>query len=360
MPIYRKSGEQMSAVMVPTGNGLIDVVNDYTWTLSNNKNEVPTATLKEYQINSGQLLAGIYYYSKQLAGIRSSTSVSNLGRGGGAVKNPYEFMYFATPTNFTYSLPYLDGQKFGRTSTFSDSEGKSGLGEIGKTVAGYGSDRQGSTRLEGFINKFRDIAAAGTVLDVTAKTIGVAAGKVIPGKIGLSQAKSWEGTAGVSYTINFQLLNTFKDTNEIRKNRELAYLLTYQNSPFRRNIAVVDPVCIYSLTIPDVVHFPACFVDNLAVSNLGHTRLLDLDGHPRVIPEAYQISLTLSSLVEESRNIFEGVDNPNNRISAISTEHAWDAIRRDTPNLLRQIVTGTEFGPNTIAGDQGDQMGFDP
>ncbi len=344
MPIYKKSGEQTSAVMMPTGNGLIDVVNDYTWTLSNNRSEVPTATLVEYQINSGQLLAGIYYYAKQTRDLGNATfptgklNVFNsalAARGGGVVEDPYRYLYFATPTNFVYSFPYFASEKFGRDNKFDVASS----GNSSTTDSTFSFGRTGNASGEK-VPKTRALAFILGSLKFLGNTAKYITSQTIPGKLGVHQTQSWDSTTGINYTISFSLLNTFKNTDEIRKNRELAYLLTYQNSPFRRNIAVIDPICIYTLSIPDVAYFPACYVSNLAVNNLGTTRLLNLDGVSRTIPEAYEFSITLTSLIEESRNVFSGVEDPTSRVKAISPKGAWDAIKDSS--VLGDITSSLE------------------
>jgi hypothetical protein len=341
MPLYTKSGEKQSAVMVPTGSGILDVVNDFTWTLSNNKAEVPVAYVTEYQINSGQLLAGLYYYGKQISDTaRGLEFGSQLERGGPATPDPYQFMYFATPTGFNYAFPWLGSEKFARSNEFSLDAGSTGLKEIGNAALAF-PNTPGEKK--GLASGVRYLAELASGISAGGSLIGNIASKAIVGNIGLNSSKSWTGTGGQNYTINFDLINTFNNTNEIRKNRELAYLLTYQNSPFRRNFAVIDPVCIYQLSIPDVVHFPACYVSSLNISNIGNTRSLNLDGEVRTIPEGYSFSIEFSSLIEESRNIFYGVESSSSRVQAISDQHAWDSLVAkggDLANLAKDKMSG--------------------
>ena len=332
MAIYQKGDLNVSRALQPVGSGIINVTQDYTWTLSKNRAEVPSAFLTEYQINSGQLLAGMYYYYKQVPDTVKNTEIgdpnSGITRGGGEATNPYEFMYFATETGFTYNLPYLGDAKFGRTNTFTDDNSignlAKGASDILKKFSGLALATQGS----------HGLGIGSAVAGFGGSAIAGGIGGSIPGKLGLNNSKSWDGTSGIDYTIDFDLLNTFLDTNEIRKNRELAFLLTHQASPFRRNFAVMDPPCIYQLSIPDVVHLPACYISQLTVTNLGNTRLLNLDGQPRSIPEAYRFSLTFSSLIEESRNIFQGVDDESQKVRAISLEKAYDVLAKEGNGIL--------------------------
>ena len=359
MALYTKSGEETSNVMMPSGgsSGVLDIVNDFTWTISNNKAEVPVAYVTEYQINSGQLLAGLYYYGRQAINTfqESELSWGQIERGLGAVRDPYEFMYFATPTGFNYAFPWLSTDKFTRSNEFAT--GSTGLKEIGQHAIGYGNNNKGgkknksksSSKWGAMVNTATSGIRALGELAVGGSLAGGLISKAIVGNIGLNSSKSWTGTAGQDYTVSFDLINTFNNTDEIRKNRELAFLLTYQNSPFRRNVAVIDPVCIYQLSIPDVVHFPACYISNLAINNLGNVRSLELDGEIRSIPEGYSFSLTFSSLIEESRNIFAGVDKSKDRVRAISDQRAWNAIMTGTEKGLKTAAEKIKDGAEAVA-----------
>lgn len=351
MALFVKTGEQTSAMMKPTGSGIIDVVNTFPWTISNNTSEIPVAAVTEYQINSGQLLAGLYYYGKQLASAAGNTNLGNAFRGGGSSENPYEFMYFATPTKFMYMFPWLGDSKFSRSTTYAEDSALGEVKSLGQDAWRYGTrERYESGKAKG--SRFRNFAMGISKLSLVGNLAGKLYTGSIPGKLGLVGTQSWEGTSGQDYTIEFDLLNTYSNTNDIRKNRELAYLLAYQNSPYRRNFAIIDPVCIYQLSIPDVVHLPACYIHNLNITNLGSTRLLQLDGENRTIPEAYHFSITFRSLIEESRNIFNGVQNSGDKIQAISDDVAFDAIKEGATNFAnsasqraQQALNPDEVGP---------------
>lgn len=337
MSLFTKSKAPRSEVMVPAGSGIIDVVNNFMWTTSNNRKEIPVAAITEYQINSGQLLAGLYYYSRQVYDTASEIPSQgiNVLQGGPAAQNPYEFMYFATPTGFNYLMPWLGSEKFSRTNTFSLEAQGSGITEIGKMALAFPDKLgKGDQKLGFNFPTFRKLAEFSTGVGTGFNLAQTATSKLITGNLGLNSSQSWTGSSGQGYTITFDLLNTFGSTSDIIKNRELAYLLAYQNSPFRRNFAVIDPVCIYQLSIPDVVHFPACYISSLNISNVGNTRLLNIDGENRTIPEAYRFNLSFTPLVEESRNIFSGVQNASEKVQAISTDTAFNALQSGGKALL--------------------------
>lgn len=351
MALFTKTGEKTSAMLKPTGSGIVNVVGDFPWTISNNKGEVPVAAVTEYQINSGQLMAGLYYYGRQLVETGQSTlnNPSSIFRGGTTDEDPYRYMYFATPTGFNYLFPWLKEDKFARSNTFQHNEHMAPFRDISTALFHKASL---STTLDKAPKApwYETLLKGSRLVADATKGATNFGSSLIPGSIGLNSSQSWTGTAGQAYTIEFDLLNTYTDS--IRKNRELAYLLTYQNSPYRRNFAVVDPVCIYQLSIPDVVHFPACYVSNLSVSNVGNTRLLNIDGENRTIPEAYRFSITFTSLLEESRNIFWGIQNSNEKIKAIDTRTAFEALREAGDQLVDTInrvdAQGQQNDPNFV------------
>ena len=367
MAIYKKSedGANLSRALIPNGSPIVDVTGKYAWTLSKNRAEVPSVQIEEFQINTGQLVAGLYYYTKQGVNVGSKTFfdgnglkggkeiVSGLVKGGAIADDPYKYMYWATPTGFIYNLPWLGDEKFSRSNSYAGDDG--GVGKaagVAKGAAKQGAKQGGNLLGVGGIgaaaaggNPAAIAASIGVGVAVTAGKIAVGAiGGIIPGKVGTNKAKSWDSTSATSYTVNFDLLNTFNNTDDIRRNRELAYLLTYQSSPFRRNFAVTDPPCIYKVNIPDVVHLPAAHVSSLAVTNLGNTRLLNLDGQARTIPEAYRFSITFEPLLEESRNIFAGVETDADKVEAISEENIAEALKEMVAKGLVEVsdvVLGT-------------------
>lgn len=308
MPLFSKPDpNEISFALKPTNGGtqIVNVVKDFQWTLSpqNQKAEVPVAMLREYQQNSGQLLATVFYGMKQFSNIREGRA--GTVNSGTDVRAVYENLYFATPTGFVYALPYLGGQKFDRTNTFV-------------TISNpFEHAIELITRYAGFSGGgFFKFGAAGSAVGGLAQTL-------VPGKVSMLPLESqmWDSTSNETITIPFDLFNTSGNTNEIRKNRELAVLLTHQNSPFRRSFAITDPPVVYDLLIPDVIHFPVCYVSSLSVKNLGNTRSLWLDGELRTIPEGYRFELTFTAVFPPTRNIFYGLDNSDSRVTVISTEN---------------------------------------
>lgn len=304
-----------SRFLKPAGNvGLVDVVNDFAWTLSpkESRSDVSRVFLKEFQQNGGQLIASILYYAR-LAG-------QTIGNGYQALTNPadpsevYKFKYVADPTGWEYSFPFFSQSHTTRGNSFGHGDSKNPfaqLADLGKTMIGFGQDGKKAGVL-GKLSYF-----AGKTSEIASISEGVI-NTLIPGKISFESPQSWSGTDEESITISFHLFNT-RSVDDVRNNRNLAHILRYNNTPNRKNFAIVDPPVIYSLFIPDVMHLPACFMTNLDIKNLGNTRLMDMgDGTSRTIPEAYQFTMTFKSLLMPTRNILQALDK-GETVEAISS-----------------------------------------
>ncbi len=284
-------------------DGLIDVVNDMSWTLSpiSSRKDVPYIELTEYQQTTGQLIASLIYYGRVIGNLSKSDS--------GALLEPddpeevYRYKYFAEPTGFRYRLPYFNPKKMARGNTFGSEESPfASLLKFGSQAAGYGG--------KGFLSllgKSSEVAGAGIGILNTS----------LPGAINFESPQSWTGTSPETVEVTFDLFNT-DSTEDVKRNRRFCHLFSYQNTPSRRNFAIVDPPAIYSLYIPDTVQFPACYVSALTITNLGNTRTMNLKGGPtRIIPEAYRIEITFTSLLMPTRNIMRALEK-GRKVESIS------------------------------------------
>lgn len=298
-----------SRFLEPIGGGRVDVVNDFAWTKSpkSARADVPYVDLIEYQQTTGQLGASLLYYSRIAATIVG---------GSGSVFAPtdpasvYQYKYLAQPTGFSYRLPYFSSQKHNRHTSFtgeSQNPFKDSIA-LGNHIIGYGSDQGHGS----FAKEFGLFSKVADTVDLAKN----AANTYFPGNIDFELPQKWSSTTEQAITVNFALSNT-GTVDDIDNNRNLAYILTYQNSASRRNFALNDPVVIYSLIIPDVVNFPACYMSELNIENLGNTRILNNQGVTRIVPEAYKFSMTFTSLIMPTRNIMSLMDK-GKTVEAIS------------------------------------------
>lgn len=252
---------------------------------------------------------------------------------------PYQDMYSTELTGWRYKLPYLEDQQRTNSSAYGDQ----GI------IAGGGVDK-----LRKITTGFSELFSPGVYID-TAKNF------------------SYTGNEK-SYTVNFPLLNTTHQADIIR-NWQLLFLLTYQNRPNRIDRVQIAPPKIYEAMIPGMWYCRYAYISNLSVDFVGHRRKMTLHvpyersssafkptgaeqkrskknifdyvvdiftspfqqksdtGVPRdsmlagrgnyntsgatfpvttIIPDAYQVSMTLTELIPESQNtMFAAIRKPN-------------------------------------------------
>lgn len=307
------------------GSGIVNVVDQMAWTLSpqSSRKDVPRMRLTEYQQSTGQLIASIIYFSRTFQGI-STDNLGNKLLGKTDALEVYKNKYFGKKTGFSYILPYFESSNLKRSSSFSGGE-DSGLGAI-------------TSKLPAFLTNSTIGKALGTV-DVVANSIAAAANVLMAGKINFEFPKRWDNTEPESYSTTFDLFNT-GTYDDIIANRRFCHLLSYQNTPSRRNFAIIDPPVIYSLVIPGIVDLPVCHIESLEITNLGNIRQMEIDNGTRNIPEAYRITISFRSLLMPTRNIMLATE-VGKSVEAISVDSLEfnDKIREMQDFLLNSPDT---------------------
>lgn len=331
-----------SKYLIPDGNGNIDVVNDFSWTLSpkSARGDVPYIQLVEYQQTAGQLIASMIYFSRL-----ATNAVSDISTLITAPKNPgdvYQLKYIAEPTGFVYKFPYFNSKKTSRSTSFEYEDGQSpfsALLQLGRRVAG--ERYKGGGWVGEFFGKLPALAEAGI------GTINT----LLPGKLTLENPKSWVGTDEGEYTFTIDLINT-GDVSDIQQNRDLCHILKYQQSPNRRFV-ITDPVCIYSVYSPDIVAMPAAIISNLDITNLGNTRKMNLNGIERIVPEAYRLHISLRNLFMPSRNVegkldsgqaTVGITTPADAqkiLNSLPKDSILGTFAKENPNLIKKATNLT-------------------
>lgn len=116
-------------------------------------------------------------------------------------------------------------------------------------------------------------------------------------------------TNGDTLTVNFTLYNTTK-INAWKDNYQFLYLFTLRNLPFRIDSASFLPPLLYDIIVPGVKRLPICSVDNIKIAPKGMTRTLScnnfIKGSGTIhvnVPEAWEVSITFTSLIATSANM---------------------------------------------------------
>lgn len=277
--------DSASPKIEPSGSGHINIVEDFKWTYSKFRGEVPRILLIERQIQKNQ----------QLGQYKRAFGVLNPQNADEAKSDPYAGLYAdAVPTGFTYTLPYYSSNTVNITQSWNASINSS------SNIYGGLAEKALNTKIFG---------------ETTVGQIGGAARDLVAMSknspmFGYEQPMYYSGPSTNTYNIKFPLFNT--DTvGDIRRNLDFIKIFTFQNLFERRTFATSLPPVIYECEfaqgyIATMAHKPALYVSRFEAKNIGAIRAIYLGGQESnvLVPEAYMIDIQLSELVATSRNIF--------------------------------------------------------
>jgi hypothetical protein len=216
--------------------------------------------------------------------------------------NPYKNKYTTQATGFKYVLPYMENKWVNQSSSFAGGGGEGG-------------------------NIMGMITDASRTLKAAADVAGMV--KVLaPGRL-IEEPKAFNFSGREkSYTVSFPLFNT-KSYAEVVRNWQFLHLLSYQNTPNRINADLIDPPCIYEAYIPGVWYSKYSAITEMTVDYVGARREMYLpiqvldkpsdagsDAGPEqditwllhrkktvaVVPDAYQVTITITELFPDSQN----------------------------------------------------------
>jgi hypothetical protein len=317
---------------------IVNVRDLHHWTESpvSSRREVPVLNLKEYRITGNAMLnqmiqnlgaavgsgMQVWEMAKELLGKAKEDGLSGIVEslqasftGGGAdtgvqafgggssgsadPMNPYSALYTTQRTGFTYILPYM-------TDTWADTN--SSFGGEGHQTSGFTAGI--SKMLQG----------------LTSDVLNLGVGMLTPGVFSeQSQFFNFSGRER-QYTVKFPLFNT-KSYAEVIRNWQFLFLLQYQCLPNRVNKVAIDPPCIYEAYVPGVWYSKYTALSNLRIDFKGARREMEIPitfldladtsagsqgGSGKwlqqmrkmltIIPDAYEVTITLSELFGDSQN----------------------------------------------------------
>jgi len=354
----------------------VDVVNSFYWTIQNYKSqtnqlyraEVPRIELIEKKINVNAIVNQAFYsvatgvskvgdvssevgkfFSEQssrltgtgasvLGGLGSNITnsvnylkegvskiVNKVGLGGqyNGVLSPYDGLYLTENTGWKYNIPYFENLNNDLTNTFGDLD-NSAFAEL---ASGLGAFIKAGIDL---IN----IKEPGTYIERT-KMFQFADG-------------------GDDFSFEFPLLNTANATFiDVVRNWQLVFLLIYQNRPTRISRDIIEPCVIYEVMIPGVKYTPYAYIKKLSVEFLGARRtmklpipqlgengqtLSNLESFETIVPDAYKISITMSSLVAETRNFLYSMLYEKRSLVSTSTTNGGFANLGNITDIQRNSI----------------------
>lgn len=286
---------------------VIDVRRNYRWSMSSltpeDLNEVPYIRLQEFKCTTTSIKKQFDLYSALIPeSLGDAVNNKTLNVVDHSLLSPYENIWpHDEPSGLSYIFPY-----FNKVGFELASEPWSALDSIGDSIknitGGIGDLFKGGKKVADAVQKGIDLVQAGTntALNMKYPAVGVT-----------DRPKIFMAHNDRNINISITLYNTYS-TDDWADNRDLCYTLMSQNLFNKRDLITGVPPVFYSILIPGQYFCWAASMTNIKVEHLGNQRLIygdDTSASGYIIPDAYQIDLTLTELVKPSKNQFEAITN---------------------------------------------------
>ena len=265
--------------------GEINIINGYRWTLSQNfnKEEVPKVILIEYEVDESTIQTQIEFYSN---------AVKNAIVNKQDPLAPYENLFPRKETGNYYVFPYFSEVNFEVTTPVWGTLDT--LPQMGKALQGFA----------GFLGGEKAAEAVGNIISGATAATGAALGALYPQVGIMDRPRLWQNHDFRTIEIKFPLFNTFHST-DWKKNRELCWTLVNSNLFQKRNFITGVPPVYYEVKIPGQHYSYASCVTNLKIYNRGNMRMFKDTSGDCIVPDAFEVVMTLTDMVMPSRNLFQ-------------------------------------------------------
>lgn len=385
----------LAKLAIPGGDypsGEINVIKTFPWTstrlTSKAIEEVPYIKLKEFYLLDPYInqLFRAYGMGNQDIGLGRLADEALIEEfAGGRINADSQLLYqglydHVNETSFEYIFPYFNTTYLNTLNSWTATPMFNQIIDLIKTVVGLGAGGAGAgvaglaAGVTAFFGRGKGASIAkyfglGNITDLIAGGANIASSytqKLIDYTTFLEKlnvgAQSpiaslddpaidkphiWNNTIPYTYTIAFPLFNTLdyapgdvrKWNQQIIRNYELCYLLTYQNLYNKRNLFTGVPPVFYEVVIPGIYYTKAAYVSDLTILNLGNIRTMNLpvgDGNAERtvnVPDAYFITITLTDFFQPSKNFMATVPTNDRGV----TNKSWDESLANAP--IRQPDT---------------------
>ena len=204
---------------------------------------------------------------------------------------PYQGLYLVGSTGFEYKIPYLENNILNNSNSFGGGNISLGfLPELVENVSGL------AETVTSFMTSF---AQAGTT--------------------SIERTKYYDfAREGQPFKVRLPLYNTHPaNFSNVVSNYRLVFLLLYQNMPMRTNKVIVEPPCVYDVTIPGGRREPFCYMSSINVKHNGNTRVMNIpttglgiqgqgklpENIEAIIPDSYLIEMEFTPLIPHTKNL---------------------------------------------------------
>jgi len=311
-PAYDKAGNTANTPLNTTYN----VVTDYTWTLSprrgiNNQgassgsiNDVPYVALTEYAVTESFIRQQISNFTSNAGDIIGSVVNTALfqtpnWKNKNDILAPYDALYPRNaPTKNIYILPFFDDINFEINTPVWESI--DALGAAG-SFAGAASDLAFGKNSQFVKGAARAVGGIGSgILAFSSPKVGA-----------LDRPRLWSSHAPRTINIRFPLFNT-RNADDWIKNRGLCWTLIRQNLFQKLDTVNSIPPVFYEVLIPGQHYSYASCVTKLTINNKGNMHTFTDPSNKNaicVVPDAYEVNITLEDLVMPSQNLFDAIQS---------------------------------------------------
>lgn len=285
--------------------GKFDVVKDYDWTSiprgAGMRKKAPRVWVKSYKFNKNQVINRFETYV-QVIKDRDTEAF-------------YDKLYGdATSPEDDFNFPFFNENIRSFSNTFGDTfqngfGGGGGIGEgldsTAQTYGGHGAHLYTAIGADAFDavgkvynSNLSDIEKTAQISNLVKEGLKR---RGDPGSyIETPKMYQYEQNDG-PLEVTFVLSNTIN--SDYTKNHELVKHLTKICRPFRKNAIAMDPPRIFQVKVPGQRFIKWASCSNFSVNLLGTKR--EIGGV--VTPEAYQISMSFTSLTVEASNFMDKI-----------------------------------------------------
>lgn len=309
-----------------------NIVKNYRWTVSNVKenDEIPHIILYEHRNLESNIMRMVKFYTGiNIEGEELLTAEGQAKFGGQIIDtakeaiqrvlpgteakpkpilDPYEEIFPDSPTSLKYIFPYftksymsLDSAPWEQVDKISKTAGEAttGLKEVADSF---------SAKLGGFIGSIQSAVSFGASVAQTAMSLQY------PLVGANDRPRVFSSHSERSVTIEFPLYNTIHEKDWI-KNKLFLQVLMSQNLFIKRDYMTGLPPVFYRVLVPGQYFSFASSVTKIDVQNLGNVRMMYEDNQKGIgkgvaVPDAWQVSLTLSELTMPSLNQYQAAITP--------------------------------------------------
>lgn len=254
---------------------------DYKWTLNTSpdaRSRAPYIELQLLRMESGQM--------QQLRGLAQATATDG-----------YSKLYNVTQVEL-YVLPFFSGQHHANSSTWEPLN----LEAIGNAVA-EGSKMLGGEQAGKFISG---------AMDAVSTLRGLGAGIAKPA-YKTETPQVWRNSTLETVQFGFTLYNT--DIATFERHRTFVRNMINYTLPTKENFTYIQPPLLCSYQIPGIRYAPIAKID-FTVQMKGQVVAYTPTGggNATMMPDAYDVSFSLSDLLMQTRNFNDMDDGPDTSV----------------------------------------------